>query len=322
MLTTHHLRFTATALTPVVLGEQSGSAVRGAIAGALWERFCVNKPAPTCADCPLIQVCPVAALLAPMRADDQPGGEQGPRPYVTRPPTAGARTYAPGESVSFGLGLFGPAADLYPYLVLAAQELERNGLGMRQPQLGGRRGTLRLGAITAIDPLEGREQPLYAAGNPHVHQPGLPITSAAVQAYAARLSVERLTLRLHTPLRLIEQDRLLKRIALRPLLQRLMRRLDDLAITYGDGPLQFDFHGLLAVADTVQVVHDTTRWVDVVSVSHRQQRRTPIGGLMGEVTFVGELAPLRELLVWGSLIHIGKNCVKGDGWYSIIADNR
>ena len=56
-LTTHHLAFTATALTPVALGEQSGSAVRGALAGALWERFCTNKTAPACVGCPLTNVC-------------------------------------------------------------------------------------------------------------------------------------------------------------------------------------------------------------------------------------------------------------------------
>jgi hypothetical protein len=55
----------------------------------------------------------------------------------------------------------------------------------------------------------------------------------------------------------------------------------------------------------------------VVSYSSRQRRRTPIGGLLGDITFAGDLAPLRELLAWGALVHVGKNAVKGDGWYSI-----
>jgi len=41
------------------------------------------------------------------------------------------------------------------------------------------------------------------------------------------------------------------------------------------------------------------------------------GGLIGQVTLEGDLEPLRKLLVWGSLIHVGKNAVKGDGWYTI-----
>lgn len=316
-LTTHHLAFTATALTPVALGEQSGSAVRGAVAGALWERFCANKAALTCADCPLVNVCPVAALTAPMRDDEQKGSDQRPRPYVTRPPVDGARTYAPGESVQFGLALFGSAAALYPYVVMAAHELERGGLGLRLRELGGQRGALRLSEIAAVDPLTGERQPLYRAGSGQVKQPGLPVDAATVRAYAATLPADRLTLQFHTPLRLIEQEHLLKRIALRPLIQRLMRRLDDLSIAYGAGPLGIDFRGLLDVAEGVRVVEDRTRWVDVVSMSHRRGQRTPIGGLVGSATFAGDLGPLRELLVWGSLVHVGKNAVKGDGWYSL-----
>jgi len=236
---------------------------------------------------------------------------------VLRPPRDGAHTYAPGESLRFGLALFGAAAALYPFVVMAASELERGGLGMRLPQLGGRRGTLRLSAIDAVSPLTGARQSLYSSADGQVQQPAMPLDAASVRAHAATLSADRVTLRLHTPMRLIEQDRLLKRIALRPLIQRLMRRLDDLSLAYGDGPLGLDFRALLDHAETVRVAEDRTRWVDVVSMSSRQQRRTPIGGLIGEASFVGDLAPLHELIVWGSLVHVGKNAVKGDGWYSI-----
>lgn len=95
-----------------------------------------------------------------------------------------------------------------------------------------------------------------------------------------------------------------------------MRRLDDLSRAYGNGPLALDFRGLLAIAEQVTTTVDQTRWVNVVSVSARQQRRTPVGGLVGSATFSGPLAPLRDLIVWGSLIHVGRNAVKGDGWYT------
>ncbi|MCU0491504.1 MAG: CRISPR system precrRNA processing endoribonuclease RAMP protein Cas6 [Chloroflexaceae bacterium] len=317
-LTTHHLQITATVATPLALDEQSGSAVRGAISGALWERFCVNKAAPTCAACPLIQVCPVAALVAPMRADDEPGSDQRPRPYVVQPPQDGARTYQPGESLGFGLRVFGQAADLFPYLVLAVQELERLGLGRKLPDNRYRRGTLHVQEIAALHPLRGLRQPLYTAGTPQVQAPALAVTAAEVAEYAASLPSDRLTLQFRTPTRIIEQERLMRRLVFRPVIQRLMRRLDDLSRAYGTGPLDLDYQGLLAVAETVQMVDDRTRWVDVTSTSFRQGHRTPIGGLVGTATIVGNLAPLRELLVWGSLVHVGKNAVKGDGWFSIV----
>lgn len=316
-LTTHHLAITAVATTPVALDEHSGSAIRGAIANALWGRFCTNQAAPTCAACPLVAACPVAALVAPMREDDQPGSDQRPRPYVIEPPLGGARTYAPGERFTFGLGVFGSAAALFPYLVMAARELERDGLGRKLPGHGGRRGQIRIAEIAATHPLSGARQLLYTDGIPQVHAPALPVTAADVAAHAAQLPTDRLTFQFHTPLRIIEQDRLLQRFALRPLLQRLMRRLDDLASAYGDGPLRLDFRQLLTIAEGVHITDDQTRWVDVASVSARHQRRTPIGGLIGQATVGGDLAPLRELLVWGQLVHAGRNAVKGSGWYTV-----
>src|SRR3954469_19854397 len=47
-LTTHHLEFTVTALTPLELDDQAGASIRGAVVGGLWERFCANKAADLC----------------------------------------------------------------------------------------------------------------------------------------------------------------------------------------------------------------------------------------------------------------------------------
>jgi hypothetical protein len=317
-LTTHHLRFTATVTAPLELDTFSGAAIRGAITTALWERFCTNKAALRCGDCPLVRVCPVAALVAPLREDAETGGDQRPRPYIIRPPLNGVRAYAPGESLSFELGLIGQATQLFPYVVMAAQMLESSGLGRRVAANGYRRGTLKVGAITAVQPLNGETQSLYDAGRPTVQAPGLPVTAAEVAAHAAKLPTDQITLRFRTPLRLTDDKKLVRQIALRPLIQRLMRRLDDLCRAYGDGPLNLDFRPLLDTAEQVQVTEDRTRWIDLTSYSSRQKSHTPIGGLVGSATFSGDLASVRELLVWGSIIHVGKNAVKGDGWYEIV----
>jgi hypothetical protein len=316
MLTTHHLEFTATAVTPLELDDQAGAAIRGAIVGGLWERFCANKPAPSCAACPLLRVCPVAALIAPMREDGETGGAQRPRPYTVRPPL-GPRRFAPGDPLTFGLTLIGQAAALFPYVVMAAQAVEQTGLGRRLAANGGRRGTLQIDAIAAIDPLTGARGPLYTRGRSQVQAPGLPIDANAVAAYAASLPADRLTLGFQTPLRLIDGGQLVKRFAPRPFVQRLVERLDQLAVAYGGDPPTQDRDALLAQAERLAVVDDQTRWVDVVSYSSRTRQRTPIGGLVGSVTLEGDLMNLRTLLVWGSLVHVGKNAVKGDGWYQI-----
>ena len=136
-------------------------------------------------------------------------------------------------------------------------------------------------------------------------------------AYAESLPADRLTLQFQTPLRLTEkrdgETRLVHRFDLRPFFARLAWRLDELAQAYGAGQAISGYQSLPALVEQVGVADDQTRWVDVVSYSSRTRGRTPIGGLVGQVTMEGELAPLRELLVWGSLVHVGRNTVKGQG---------
>lgn len=316
--TTHHLRFTVRAMTDVRLAEQPGKEVRGALTTAIWRRFCVNPEAPTCAGCALVRQCPVAVLVAPLRDEDQKGSDQGVRPYVIQPPLEQQGYVAAGSLFEFGMSLFGAAADLFPFVVRGALDLQQDGLGQRGEY--GKRGRVRVERIVAVSPLSGARMGLYEAGKPLVQMPGLPIGAGEVQAYAAQLPTDRVTLLLHTPMRLMDDGQLVRRLTLRPLIQRLMRRLDDLHRSYGGGALELDFRRLLAQAAAVRVVADETRWVDVVSYSGRARRSTPIGGLVGRVAFVGDVADLRVLLVWGMLVHVGKNAVKGDGWYTLAVE--
>jgi hypothetical protein len=83
-----------------------------------------------------------------------------------------------------------------------------------------------------------------------------------------------------------------------------------------------DKDALLALADRVELVDDQTRWQELWSYSSRQGQRTPIGGLVGRAVYRAApevWQPLLPYLLWGSIIHVGRNAVKGDG---IIAINR
>ncbi len=84
MLITHHLLFTTEVVSPLELDDHSGAALRGNLFESLWRRFCTNKAAPSCAACPLHSVCPVSALVAPLREENPPGQRDIPRPYIPR----------------------------------------------------------------------------------------------------------------------------------------------------------------------------------------------------------------------------------------------
>jgi len=157
------------------------------------------------------------------------------------------------------------------------------------------------------------------AGDDLVSVPDIPITDAHVQAVAT-LSPEtaRLTLEFLTPLRLVDQGRLVQRLAFLPFLLRLLERLEALSVRYGGQRLPFDHAQLLPAVEQVTVLEDATRWIELESYSTRRQARSPMGGLVGSVTFGGPLAPFLPWLLWGQFTHAGKDAVKGNGLYRLV----
>ncbi len=345
--TAHRLRFVTEVQTPVELNEHQGSALRGALFHALRNRFCNNREAEECAACPLVAACPVAFLVSTLRPESERGRDV-PRPFTIQPPLprrdnahdppedAGtgsghpveregrlAFRYEPGESLEFGLTLYARALQLFPYVVLAVSEFERGGLGRRTRQEGGhyRRGTLAIREIWAENPLTGERRPVLRSGDRMVHVPDVPITHAQVTAVPVPPPGATVTLRFRTPVRLIEEGALVKpdRFRFRPFFQRLMERLEALSGHFSDTPLAFeDPRGLIAAAERVAVVENRLRWEEVWSYSARWRGRSPLSGLLGSVSLRAEdWAPFWPWLLWGQFTHVGKDAVKGNGWYRV-----
>lgn len=314
-LLAYHLHVHGTVTEQLELNEHAGAAVRGAFFEALWDRFCVNKQARTCAECPLANACPVSSLVAPLR-NEAPRGRDVPRPYAIRPPREHARTLKPGDEFSFGLTLFGCRLDLFPYVAMALQLLAQSGLGRRTQENQWRRGRFTVDEIKAINLLSTETKLVYSSDNNRIIVPDLPTTWNDAEAFAATLPSELITLRFLTPLRLTDQQKLVKRSLLRPLVERLLERHDALASEYGGQPFPCDERNrLIEEAAAAEVLHDATSWADVSSYSHRQGKSTPIGGLMGTITFGGNLQPLLPLLAWGTVLQVGKDTTKGNGVY-------
>lgn len=329
--TLHHLRVETVVEAPVLLNEHKGSAIRGALFHALrgpaypagdgYTGFCANKAAPTCYDCPLHHVCPVSTLVATLDETAQ-RGRNVPRPYIIRPPRDnGRQLYQAGEPFTFDLALCADALQLFPYVVLALERLAHEGLGKRGPETGYQRGRLRIRRMSAIHPLTGETQEIRPAGQRTVHIPNLPATHADVLEVAGRFPAQgALTLNFYTPTRLIHGGGLLKQPQFSPLFHRLLTRLEQLSHQFSNTPLQLELPPLLALADQVQLLDNQTRWVELESYSTRQRRSTQIGGLVGTATYRAvDWQPFAPWLVWGSLLGVGKNTVKGDGWYVINA---
>lgn len=322
MLTIHQFEFEVEATTPLGLYRHSGTALRAALFEALSRHFCA---APTDARTPgHTAECPVCWLLAREVA----GGERGkdvPRPLALRPPQLDASTdFHPGERWRFGLTLVGEATiNLLPYLLLAVEAMGERGLGR---PLSGRRGRFALRRVWAVNPLTEARQLVLAEGERTLANPALAITAPQIEAAAQRLAAGaagaggRLALHFVTPVRLIEKGALVREPRFGPLFRRLLERVERLSELYGAGaPLDPDERArLLAAGDGVALVDHRTRWIDLQSPSSRTRRATPIGGLVGPALYRSDAWPLLlPWLLWGTLVQVGKDTTKGNGWYEV-----
>ena len=324
-LTAHHLEVTLEALTAVELNEHQGAALRGALYYGL-RRFCAQQHLSSCVECTLVAACPVATLVSTLDLQAERGRDL-PRPYVIDPPLDGRMSLQPGDTLTFGLTLFARALQLFPYVVLALSGLEETGLGRRVFAAGGQRGRMRLAQAAATNPLTGARQAVLSPGERTVRVPDLPITHQQVLAAASQYRGGRLALDFLTPTRLVDQGRLVKTPEFGPLVHRLCRRLSDLEREYatdeaGQGPgagmpTQEDMYRLVGLARQVRLVQDETEWIELESYSARQRRRTPISGFIGRAVYEGDLAPFLPWLIWGQVAHVGKDAVKGNGWYAV-----
>lgn len=311
-LIAHRLRMLCTAKTGLMLPVVRGPVVRGALVQALLGEFCPVRGGEGCGTRELAAACPVCSLLA--TAED--GGERGvdvPRPFTIEPPLGSSGTFAPGDPFEFGLTLFGETVALLPYLLAGVTRMGAGGMGDRATAPG----RFMLREVWAVELMRGCQHRLTSDDEATVTMPDLPITHAAVQERAQRLPSDMIALELLTPLRLVSDGKLVHTLTFEPLLRRLLRRLDQLSqATTGRG-LDVPFAQLVEAAGAVCVVRDETRWLDANSHSSRTGRTTPIGGLVGKITFAGDLAPFLPWLVWGEIAHVGKDATKGNGWYRL-----
>ncbi len=328
-LRVHWLTFEIRTLTPVRLPPFKGSTFRGAWKEVLTRAYCTASPEerarPGHAD-----TCPACYLT------ERENDPEARKPYAVRPPLTHETDFPPGAVLTWGITLLGPSWLLLPYVLSAAKNMGRVGIGWQPHPRNGkrRRGRFELQTIYAEHPLRRwPREPIYTLAMPIVVTPQNGAITATDITDEARRWVDALPprgdLRLHflTPLRLVEKGRLMRRFVPEAFFRRLLERLFMLAGEFGDPPLEDTrgqlraaVHGLEPWMAQVRVVEDRTWWWDIQGHSSRLRRSQPLGGLMGEVTLRAPReawAVLLPPLLWGEVVQVGKNVVKGQGLYTV-----
>jgi len=311
-LTLSVFRFTLEALETLHLPPYKGSALRGGFGHVFKRTVCVQPRVTRCDDCLLSETCAYAYLFETR----PPPGSQVlrthqaiPRPFAIQPPLDRRTEIQAGERLSFGLVLVGRAAGFLSHFLVVFRELGEVGLGRG-------RGKYALREVVTIHPLNGQERPVYDGET--LLGTGLEVTAEDVAAWAEDLPSDQLTVRFLTPALLKHGGKFAREtVDFHVLVRALLRRTSSLAYFHCGGRWDADYPGWIARAQGVETVETHLSWMKWERYSGRQARRIEMGGVVGNVTYAGDLAPFRPLLTLGTLTHVGKGAVFGNGQYTV-----
>lgn len=305
-------RFELEALDDLRMPAYQGSTFRGGLGHALKRLVCGAPDSRDCAPCARRGDCPYGYLFAASAPPDTPGLHglhEIPPPFVIEAPAGEPRRYRPGERLGFELVLIGRAIGYLPYFLMSFEELGRAGVG--RPA-----GRYALRGVYACPPWGAEQQIFDGAEVRPAADPGASWPELA--ARAELLPGDRLTLRFLTPTRLKYQRGYVERPEFHMLLRALLRRLSALALFHCGERWPGDPRALIAAAEQVRIADARLGWADWERFSGRQRRRIQLGGFAGEISYAGDLAPFREYLALGALVHVGKAAVFGHGRYVIL----
>jgi len=299
--------FICTLNTDAQLPIFKGSTFRGVFGRAFKDVVCALKRR-ECPECLLKSQCIYVNVFEPAVSPHQKKSAHisaAPNPFVIEPPLTDQEEYHAGDSLEFSLILFGKANDYLPYFIYAIDRMGAIGIGRK---INGKRGRFTLESVLWDGvPLYTSETKLMSAID------ALP--EITIDAPGTRQEVVSSTIKivLETPLRIKYNNKLKADLPFHILTRAMLRRASALLFVYGDGEPDIDFTGLVKRAETVVIKESNLNWHDWQRYSFRQKDKMFLGGIIGSITYSGDIAPFLSMIDFCAKTHIGKQTAFGLG---------
>ena len=273
-----------------------GSTFRGVFGRALKRVVCALKKE-TCESCLLNSRCMYTLVF-------ENAHPASPHPFVIEPPLTRETLFQKDSLFAFSLLVFGELNRNLPYFIYAFEQMGQIGIGKR---VNGQRGRFTL------EEVKSGGRPIYSGPSKKIDLDGsfediVLDGNARVPGGTLRLRVD-----LVTPLRLKYRNRLKAELPFHVLVRAMLRRLSSLFNTYDKGEPALDYRGLVRKAEGIQIVDSRLTWYDWERYSSRQDKAMLMGGMMGHVTYEGEIGEYVALLDFCSRVHMGKQTTFGLG---------
>lgn len=221
--------------------------------------------------------------------------------------------YGCGEKLCFNLILIGNAIKFLPYFIFAFDRLGDIGIGKGKRQFC-------LEKVYSMESTGNEKTLIYSLEQKKVLNQNYTTTVEELLENQASSIFQgnQIVIQLKTPIKIQHQGKLIEVIEFPILMGNLARRFSNLSFFHTDREVRFDYENMVNCAKGVRIAQDNTWWSDLTRYSHRQNRRMKMGGLVGSVTYEGDIKAFLPLLVLGESIHVGKNTVMGFGKYEIL----
>ena len=288
-----------------ILPCYKGSTFRGVFGRALKRVVCALKRQ-ECDLCLLKQRCIYALVFETQDTMDSPEGSRivaAPHPFVIEPPMTTETHFLKGSSFDFCLLLFGEANNNLPYFIYAFEQMGKIGIGKR---INGKRGHFSLEEVKAGD------RSIYSSVDQKLKVQN-PLFLALKDTGDFPQSTFMLRLNMITPLRLKFENHLKADLPFHVLVRAMLRRMSSLYNFYGDGEPSLDYRGLVKKAKEVKIVDEDLSWFDWRRYSFRQDKAMLMGGVLGSVTYEGDMGEYMPLIEFCSEVHLGKQTSFGLG---------
>lgn len=223
-----------------------------------------------------------------------------PNPFVVYSLMNGKQVFETGDKFVFHLTLFGKAISYIHYFIHAVTEIENLGIGAERNKF---KVELIMDMVTKEILL--KDNCYYLNG------------LKGQSFYYKPENIKEITLMFDTPLRVKDRGDFTQNLSFHLLMRNILRRIAMIYEYYMDDPFEIDYKQLLEEAKNIKTSRVNLRWQKMFRYSSRSNRKLSIGGVLGSITYKGDLEKFLPFIYLGELLHIGKGCTLGLGHYSI-----
>lgn len=181
----------------------------------------------------------------------------------------------------------------------------------------GKRARADLESVFSLDPFTGSTLAVYdGRKNLFTNTDHLVVTGEDIEKSADRMRHDVVSIDFLSITRLKHQGSFVQLPEFHVLVRNLLRRLSTLSYFYQQKPIDLDFKGLIARAQAVSGEAISIRWVDWERYSGRTKTSMDFSGFTGRMRYSGDLSDYLPLLLYGSIVNVGKGSTFGLGQYS------